>query len=141
MARIQGPLILIFLVVGCSESKLEAEYNLTLQDLKKKQVQTQKQFNEDAIRQLEKMRANAEAMNETMLTEALEIAKAKGQVEVDAFLSQRQEEIGQLQQEVDSRQKLHKELIAEIAFLKKRLREIERRLGRKPSEATAIDND
>lgn len=141
MARIHVLSVLALLAAGCSESQLEAEYNLTLQRLEKKQAQKQKQFNEEALRQLEEMKANAEAMNEAMLTEALEIAKAKGQIEVDAFLSQRQEKVKQLQREVDSRQKGYEQLLAEVDLLKRRLQEIERRLGRKLKKSSTTNSN
>lgn len=141
MARTVNLIALLVCAVGCGESRLETEYRLTLEKLEKKQIQTQTQFNNEAIRQLKEMRANAEAMNEAMLAEALEIAKAKGQVEVDAFLSQRQEKVEQLRQEVNFRQKEYDGLKEEIEVLKKRLSEIDRKLGRTPTRVNAANND
>lgn len=141
MARTVNLVVLLACAVGCGESRLETEYRLTLEKLEKKQIQTRTQFDNEAIRQLKEMRANAEAMNEAMLAEALEIAKAKGQVEVDAFLSQRQEKVEQLRKEVNSRQNEYDGLKEEIEVLKKRLNEIDRKLGRTPTRANAVNDD
>lgn len=141
MARTVNLVVLLACAAGCGESRLETEYRLTLEKLEKKQIQTRTQFDNEAIRQLKEMRANAEAMNEAMLAEALEIAKAKGQVEVDAFLSQRQEKVEQLRKEVNSRQNEYDGLKEEIEVLKKRLNEIDRKLGRTPTRANAVNDD
>jgi hypothetical protein len=82
-----------------------------------------------ATSSMEKMKT----LFDSLPAEAAELAKSKSPAEVDAFIAERRKQWEWLTEEVKSRLPAIKRKLAEIDATKKQLREIESRLGSKPT--------